>query len=195
MISFVTFWYICLLTSISTFFKLTIMEEQKLSPGKFAMNYGVILGFIMILIAVIMYVTGMLLEGKQWPQYLYYIIFPVTIIYATNQFKKKNANMLSLGEGIKIGVLIGVISAVVYIIYTLLFNYVIDPEFMSQVLEMAKDKMLEENPDMTEEMAENGIKFIEIFTNPFISSAFWIAMSAFFGLIYGLIAGLVMKNA
>ncbi len=171
------------------------MEEQKLSPGKFAMNYGVILGFIMILIAVIMYVTGMLLEGKQWPQYLYYIIFPVTIIYATNQFKKKNANMLSLGEGIKIGVLIGVISAVVYIIYTLLFNYVIDPEFMSQVLEMAKDKMLEENPDMTEEMAENGIKFIEIFTNPFISSAFWIAMSAFFGLIYGLIAGLVMKNA
>ena len=171
------------------------MEEQKLTIGKFAVNYGVILGAIMILIAVIMYVTGMALEGKQWPQYLYYIIFPATIIYAINQFKIKNANMLSLGEGIKIGVLIGVISAILYIVYTLIFNYIIDPEFMGQVLEMAKDKMLEENPDMTEEMANQGLKFIEMFTNPFVSSAFWIALSAFFGLLYGLIGGLVMKNA
>ena len=171
------------------------MEEQKLTIGKFAINYGVILGAIMILIAVIMYVTGMALEGKQWPQYLYYIIFPATIIYAINQFKIKNANMLSLGEGIKIGVLIGVISAILYIVYTLIFNYIIDPEFMGQVLEMAKDKMLEENPDMTEEMANQGLKFIEMFTNPFVSSAFWIALSAFFGLLYGLIGGLVMKNA
>lgn len=171
------------------------MEEQKLATGKYAMNYGVILGVVMILISVVMYVTGMALEGTQWPQYLYYLIFPVTIIYAINEFKKKNANTLTLGEGIKVGVLIGVISALVYIVYSLIFNYVIDPEFMGQVLEMAKDKMLEQNPDMTEEMAQQGMKFIEMFTNPFISSAFWIAMSAFFGLIYGLIAGLVMKNA
>lgn len=171
------------------------MEEQKITIGKFAVNYGVILGAVMILIAVVMYVTGMALEGKQWPQYLYYLIFPTTIIYAINQYKTKNANMLSLGEGIKIGVLIGVISAILYIVYTLIFNYIIDPEFMGQVLEMAKDKMLEENPDMTEEMANQGLKFIEMFTNPFVSSAFWIALSAFFGLLYGLIGGLVMKNA
>lgn len=176
-------------------FKSTIMEEQKLTIGKFAVNYGVILGAIMILIAVIMYVTGMALEGKQWPQYLYYLIFPGTIIYAINQYKTKNANTLSLGEGIKIGVLIGVISAIVYIIYTLIFNYIIDTEFLGQALEMAKDKMLEDNPDMTEEMANQGLKFIEMFTNPFVSSAFWIALSAFFGLLYGLIGGLVMKNA
>jgi hypothetical protein len=171
------------------------MEEQKLSPGKYAMNYGIILGVIMILLSVVMYVTGMALEGKQWPQYLYYLIFPITIIYAISQFKNKNANTLSLGESIKVAVLIGVISAIVYIIYSLIFNYIIDPDFMGQVLEMAKNKMLEQNPDMTEEMANQGMKFIEMFTNPFISSAFWIAMSAFFGLIYGLIGGLVMKNA
>lgn len=171
------------------------MEEQKLSPGKFATNYGIILGVIMILIAVIMYVTGMALEGKQWPQYLFYLIFPVTIFYAVSQFKNKNANVLTLSEGIKIGVIAGVISAIVYIIYSLIFNYIIDPEFMGQVLEVAKDKMLETNPDMTEEMVEQGMKFIEMFTNPFISSAIWIAMSALFGLIYGVIAGLVMKNA
>ena len=65
------------------------MEAQQPTPGKFARNYGVILGVIMIFIAVIMYVTGMSLEGVQWPQYLYYIIFPVVIFYAISQFKKQ----------------------------------------------------------------------------------------------------------
>jgi hypothetical protein len=66
---------------------------------------------------------------------------------------------------------------------------------MGQMMEVARDNMLEQNPDMTEEMVAQGMKFIEMFTNPFISSAIWIAMSALFGLIYGLIAGLIMKNA
>ncbi|MEZ4792993.1 MAG: DUF4199 domain-containing protein [Gelidibacter sp.] len=169
------------------------MEEQKLSPGKFAMNYGVILGVVFILINVIMYVTGMALEGKQWPQYLYYLIFPATIIYAISQFKSKNANFLSLGEGIKIGVIIGVISAIVFIIYSLIFNYFIDPGFMDQVMEVTRDKLLE-NPNLTEEIVDQQMKMVKMFMNPFIGSAFWIAMSAIFGLIYGLIAGAIMKK-
>ena len=72
------------------------MESQKITPGKFAMNYGLILGLVMIVIAVIMYVTGMALEGTQWPQFLYYIIFPVVVIYAISQYKKSNGNLLSL---------------------------------------------------------------------------------------------------
>ncbi|WP_369994045.1 DUF4199 domain-containing protein [Winogradskyella sp.] len=169
------------------------MEHQKPKTGKFALNYGLILGLVMISIAVIMYVTGMALEGVQWPNYLYYIIFPVVIFYAIGQYKKANANVLSLGDALKVGVAIAVISAIVYVLYGFIFNYVIDPEFMAQALDVAKDKMLE-NPNMTEEQVEQSIKMIEMFTNPLIGSAFWIAMSALFGLIWSLIAGLVMKN-
>ena len=43
------------------------MENQKPTAGKFAMNYGIILGVIMLAISVTMYVTGMALEGVQWP--------------------------------------------------------------------------------------------------------------------------------
>ncbi len=169
------------------------METQKLSTGKFAMNYGLILGVIMILIAVVTYVTGMTLDGVQWPQYLYYIIFPIVIIYAISQYKKHNANVLSLGEAIKIGVVIAAISAIVYIIYGLIFNYIIDPDFMTQMMDVVRDKMLE-NPDITEEMVDQQMKFVEMFMNPLVGSAFWIAASMIFGLIYSLIAGLVMKK-
>ena len=54
-------------------------------------------------------------------------------MYAISKYKKHNANVLTLGSAIKLGVVIGVISAIVYIIYGFIFNYVIDPEFMGQL--------------------------------------------------------------
>ena len=50
------------------------MEQEKLSPGKFAKNYGIILGLILVFLSVIMYVTGMQLEGKQWPMYIFSLL-------------------------------------------------------------------------------------------------------------------------
>ena len=169
------------------------MESEKITPGKFALNYGLILGLIMIVIAVIMYVTGMPLKGEQWPQYLYYIIFPVVVIYAIGQYKKRNGNLLTLSEAIKLGLVIGLISAIVYAIYGLVFNYIIDPEYMGLVMESVRDKLLE-NPNMTEEMVDQSMVMMEKFMNPLVGTAIWIALSALFGLIYSLIGGLAMKK-
>jgi hypothetical protein len=170
------------------------METQKPTVGKFARNYGIILGVIMVLIAVVSYVTGMALRGEQWPNIIYYVLFPIIIFYAISQFKKQNANQLKLGEAIKIGLVIGVFSALVYIIYGLIFIYLIDPDFMNQMMDVARDKMLENNPDMTQEMVDQGMKFVKMFTNPVVGNAIWLALSLFFGLIYSLIGGLVMKK-
>lgn len=169
------------------------MEQPNITPGKFSMNYGLMLGLIMIVINVLMYVTGMTLEGKQWPQFLYYLIFPVTIFYAVNQFKKKNGNVLSLGQAIKTGLIIAIISAIVYAVYSLIFHYVIDPDFVGKVMEVTREKMME-NSDMSEEQVNQSMAFAEKFMNPFLGVTFWIALSAIFGLIYSLIAGLIMKN-
>ena len=169
------------------------MEHQKPTTGKFALNYGIILGVVMLAIAVIMYVTGMALEGVQWPVFIYYILFPVIIIYAISKYKKHNANTLSLGDAIKVGLAIAIISALVYVVWIFLFNYVIDPEFSVQALEVAKEKMME-SPNMTEEQIEQSLELADMFSSPAAVSAFWIAMSLFFGLIYSLIGGLVMKN-
>ncbi|WP_452229406.1 MULTISPECIES: DUF4199 domain-containing protein [unclassified Lacinutrix] len=169
------------------------MESQNVSVGSFAKNYGLVLGLILILISVLMYVTGLQLKGEQWPMYIYYIIFPTVIIYAINQYKKSNANLLSLGSAIKIGLLIAVISAIVFAVYGLIFNYIIDPEFQGLAMEATRDKLLE-NPNLTEELVDQQMVMIKKFSNPLLGSAFWIALSAFFGLIYSLIGGLVMKK-
>ena len=169
------------------------MESQTLSVGKFAKNYGIILGLILVLLTVIMYVTGMQLEGVQWPMYLYYIIFPVVIIYAISQFKKSNANLLSLRQAIKVGLTVAVISALVFAVYSLVFNYIIDPEFQGLAMEAVRDKLLE-NPNLTEEIVDKQMDMMEKFSSPLIANAAFIAFSSIFGLIYSLIGGLIMKK-
>ncbi len=169
------------------------METQKLPTGKFALNYGIALGAVMILITVVLYVTGMALEGIQWPNYLYYLIFPTIIIYAINQYKKKNDNILSLGDALKVGVAIAVISALVYVIYGLIFNYYIDPDFMEKMTEVTGEKMME-NPNADPEIVEQQLEMMKKFQNPILGSAIWVAFSAIFGLIYSLISGLIMKR-
>jgi len=169
------------------------MEELKPTTGKIGLNYGIILGVIMLAISAILYVTGMALEGVQWPVYIYYILYPILIMYGISQFKKNNASTLSIGEGMKVGMAAAVVSALVYVAWIFLFNYVIDPEFNAQALEVVKDKMLE-NPNMTQEQIDQSLQWVEMFSSPGAAAAFWIAMSLFFGLIYSLIGSLVMKS-
>ena len=163
------------------------------TPASFGMTYGILLGVIFILIAVIMYVTGMPLRGEQWPQYLYYLIYPAGIIIAIKKFKENNGGFLELKEAIKIGLSIAVISGLVYFIYVLLFNYVIDPEYNTLLIEAAREQMLEQ-PNTSEEQVEQVMGFIEAMADPLIGGAFWIGLSLFFGLIYSLIGGLIMKK-
>jgi hypothetical protein len=169
------------------------METEKISTGKFGMNYGIILGVVMIALSVIGYITGQTLEGAQWPQYVYYIVFPVIIFYAISKYKSQNANVLTLGEAIKVGIIIAIISAIVYIIYSMIFNYIIDPDFMGQMKDVVRDTMLE-NPNLTEDQVDQQMVWVEKMMSPVIGSAFWIAASALFGLIWSLIGGLVMKS-
>lgn len=171
------------------------MEENSthVTPGKHAVTYGVILGVILVLISLIMYVTGMALEGVQWPMYLYYLIFPITLILAIKSYKKENGGFLSLGEALKVGVAAAVISGIIFLIYNLLFNYVIEPTWAEQVSEATREQLLQQG-NMTEEQVNQTMEFMSWGSNPLIGGALWLAMSAFFGLIYSLIAGAIMKQ-
>ena len=115
------------------------METQKITPGKYAINYGLILGGVMIAISIFMYATDMAFKQQQWPMYIYYVVFPVVIIMALVSYKKHGAGYLSIGEALKLGLAIAAISAIVNILYGFLFNYVIDPEYNQKVMDFSID--------------------------------------------------------
>lgn len=169
------------------------MESEKLTAGKFGVNYGLYLGGIMIIISILMYATDMALEGTQWPVYLYYVAFPVIILFAISKFKRSNENVLSLGNALKLGLVIAIISALVYVVYIFIFNYIIDPEFNGKMIEVAESRIADS--DLPVETKESQLKMIKMFSSPMAGSIMWTAMSMFFGLLYSLIGGLVMKRS
>jgi hypothetical protein len=173
--------------------------ERSVSPGKSGLLYGVLFGVIMILEFMIMYVIGMRsLVGTSAGVIVNianYLVLPLIFIYlgCTNYKKNLNDGFISFGESLKVGVSITFIAALVYALFSVAFN-LIDPDFINVMISISKDEMVKKNPNITSTEMEMGVSMIKKFMNPLIVLPVTLAMYSFFGLIYSLIVGAVVKN-
>jgi hypothetical protein len=170
------------------------METKKASVKKIALNYGLILALSTIVLSVIVYVMGMHMEQPWWQSVLNFAIMTTAIVYGFKAFKKEGDGFLTLGEAIKTGLAISLVAGIVGSIFTYLFVTVIEPDFVVQMLEVTREKMIEDNPQMTEEQLEMAMSMTEKFMSPMMMTAFGLIASLFFGFIISLIAGLIMKQ-
>jgi hypothetical protein len=108
------------------------------------------------------------------------------------QFKKANNGYLKIGHGLKLGAGIALVSAILGLIWYALLSNVIEPDFLDKSMEIAKVKVMDENPKMTDEQWDKGVEMQKKFA--------WMAYPAILiinvitGLIIGLIAGLILKK-
>ena len=131
------------------------MENQKTSPKQFILNYGVILGVVSIIFSVLMYaVQGMNFEPPFWQKALGYIFSIVIIYFGIKKFKESNNGFLKIGQAIKIGVGIALIAAILIVIFTFIFSNFIEPDFQEKLLDFARNKILESNPEATDDELE-----------------------------------------
>lgn len=170
------------------------MEIQNADSKKFIINYGLLLGIISLILGVIIYVTNSYLD----PSWIYSVIsiaIPIIIItLGIKAYKTANGGYLGLGEAIKVGLGIAVIGGIITAIWTLLLMTVIEPEYMNNLMEAQREKVLETNPSMTEAQMDQAMAITSKFSSPWIAMAMNIVWSLFAGLIISLISGLVMKK-
>ncbi|MFT5714958.1 MAG: hypothetical protein ACI9WT_001528 [Flavobacterium sp.] len=173
--------------------------ERSVSPGKSGLLYGVLFGVIMILEFVIMYTIGMrsLVETSAGliVNIANYLILPLVFIYlgCINYKKNLNNGFISFGEALKVGVSITFIAALIYALFNIAFNYIY-PEFINEMISINQDNMIKRNPNITNKEMEMGIAMTKKFMNPLIVLPVTLAMYSFFGLIYSLIVGAIVKN-
>ena len=169
------------------------MDKENAPIKKTALNSGLIIGGLLLIIVAGMYATGALIEGVQWPMYIYYLLYPLLIGYTVHSYRKANGGFLTLGQALKVGVTAAVIGGIIYAVYNIIFVTFIEPDFIAQMMEVTREKLFE-NPNMTEEQADMTMGFVEKMSNPYLGGAFFIVLSAFFGFIYSLISGLIFKR-
>lgn len=173
--------------------------ENNVSPAKSGILFGVLFGVIMILEFVIMYIIGMKsLVGTSVGLIVNlanYLILPILFIYiGCNNYKKNiNNGFITFSECLKTGVAITFIAGIIYALFNVIFNLIF-PDFINEMASITKEAMLQQNPSMTAEQLETGISLMKKFMSPLFVFPVTIAMYSFFGLIYSLIIGAILKN-
>lgn len=170
------------------------METQTTSTKQIALTYGLILGFLSIAFAVVMYALGKHLEGGTLNTVVSLLLNIGFIVFGLRAFKTANGGLLSLSEALKTGIAVALIGAILSLIYTYIFMTYIEPNFMDQVMELQQQKMLEANPNLTDEQLEAMANMTKKFSSPIIIMAIGLVWSLFLGFIISLIAGLIMKK-
>ena len=87
-----------------------------------------------------------------------------------------------------------VIASIFTSLYSLVFVYYLEPNFLEEALLKSEEQMLEQNPNMTQEQIDMALSFAEKFMKPSISIPLNIVASAVGGLILSLITGLFVKR-
>jgi len=172
--------------------------ENKTSTKKPGLEYGLYFGLAVIASFVIIYALN--IDPISNPiagtisSLFSYIVFPVTfIVLAINTFKKNNNGFISLGEAIKTGVTVAFIGAVIFGIFSVIFNMLF-PEYMDEILNQTRRLMMKQNPSMTSEQLETAISMTKKFSSPVFSVPISIVMFSFIGLIYSLIIRAIVKK-
>ena len=172
------------------------MEDQpQMSRKTIMLNYGVILGFASIILSLLNYVFGNVYEPHWSLSVVGIIVSIVIIVLGLKKVKEMNSGFLSVGESIKTGLGITLVSALINIVYLYAFYNFIEPDFFTNMAEVQEQVMIERFPNFTDEELEAAKQNASAFLNTGVNLTITLIASLFFGLIISLIAGLVMKKS
>ena len=148
------------------------MENQKITTVKTALNFGIILGGVSLVYSLMLFFLDMHYQGDSTTSVIGYLIFIIIVFMAIKDFKKNNNGYINLSEALKTGVGASLISALILCIYTIILIQYLDPEFLDKSTEYQKQKLLQENPEISIENVDKMFDMQKEFSGPFIISGF-----------------------
>lgn len=117
--------------------------EKKTTLLQHTLTYGAILGIVSIIISLVLYIAGYMPVSIKSTILTALLSIAVTIIfvsYGMKMYRDKILNgSISYGQAFVVGLLIIIFSSLLVSIYNLIFTNIIDPEYMSRVLEASRN--------------------------------------------------------
>ncbi|NRD19750.1 DUF4199 domain-containing protein [Winogradskyella eckloniae] len=168
------------------------MDQNKPPIKPIAYNFGIYLGLLTIASLVILYVLN--IESHWIASVLSTIATIVIFFYGINTYKKQNANVLSIKDGLKTGMAMALIGGLISAIYAAIHYAYVMPEFLLGKKEEAYNQMMQQNPNMNGEQLEMATKMLNISTSEFFIATMMLLGSLFFGFIVSLIISAILKN-
>ncbi|MFO7843917.1 MAG: DUF4199 domain-containing protein [Bacteroidales bacterium] len=167
------------------------MEEKSNSVFKPALNYGLMLGLALVIIAVLLFIFNLHLEN--YTNYIYYVFIIAFLIWGVKSYRDKNLNgIISYGKALGMSTVIVLIGSLIFGVYTYLLVTVIDPDYIEKMMALAEEQLLKQG--IPDDQIEMGLSLQKKMMSPFLMSFFSFLGMMFWGFIIALITSAILKK-
>lgn len=164
---------------------------EKVSSARISLKWGLILGLVSIAVTTVYYVLNIF--NPSWYGYVVSFLMYFGVLYfAMNEFRTLNGGFMKFGEGLGLGVLAFLCSAVIYSVYDFVYKNYIDTTIISKQLQMVEQQY--ENMGMSPELIEQSLSQAETMFNSSLGFLMTIFGIVFSGFICSLIMAAIMKR-
>ena len=169
------------------------MENQTYPASKHALIYGAYVTVALIVLSLAFYVFDY--YGETWTAYLSYAILLLGVVISAYHYRDNHmGGFITYGQSFMTGFLTALFAAIGVGIFSYIFMSLMPPEFTQNILDNAEEKMLESNPDLTDEQIDMAMNMTKKFMNPGMMAGMAFLAYTFFGVIFSLLASIFIKN-
>lgn len=168
------------------------MENLQPTPYKTAMNYGAVLGLVLILFSVLLYVLDQ--TTNQALSWISYVFLAIGIVLGTKAYRDKvNGGYITYTQALWTGTLIVFFASFLSAFYTYIFTKFIDPGMIEKILEQTEMEMIEQKK-MGEDEVEMAMKYTRMFVTPAMMTVTVVLATTILGFIISLITSAILKK-
>lgn len=169
------------------------MEEKPRSISVNALWYGLIAGAGMIVYSLILFLLDM--HTNRYLGLLGLLILAAIMIWGTFDYRKKYlGDFMTYGKAFVSCFLIGLVATVISIIYFYLFVTLIHPGFINEMADMAREQILTQYPDWSDEQIEQAMNAQAMFMKPAIMTIMGFVQYLIISTIIALVAAIFIKK-
>ena len=168
-----------------------IMEKQVPKITAFSLRYGLILGGISVVFGMMLYLQNLHIDSNPVFMIAGVVFMAMVIFWGIINFKKANEGFLTLGQALKMGAGIALISALIGILYNLILIYYIDPETPSKIMEARLEPILKSGQITQEQFDQQKAQSVKYW---WMGYPVVLVLNSFVGLILGWVTGAFLKK-
>lgn len=159
---------------------------------KYIIKYGLIMGLASIILSLYIYLTGYYTKQGSIHRLLLFLIIVTSVLIGLITFK--NNNNISLVEALKISIGISLLGGLIAILWKVLLIHAIDPGIIDQINEKHFRRLTENSLELTQNDIDRKLTITRTYTSPLILISIALNENLFWGLILGLIGGLIIRK-
>ena len=126
---------------------------------------GAITGGILILFSVILIITDQLQNQKLG--FVSFALMILALVYFIREYGNSKNNAIGFGELFAFGFKSSAFATIILLAFQVIYNLAF-PEMQDKMLEITREKILEQNPQTPDEQVEMALSFTKKFFWPFI---------------------------